>query len=190
MREVQAARGTPITETATGALPPVTPVRRRRLRLIFATVALVGLVLDVLTKVIAVERLEPSVPVPLVGGLLTLRLIRNPGAAFSTGEGFTLVFALAAAAVLVFVVVRLAPRIGHTGWAVALGLLAAGVAGNLVDRLFRAPGVLRGHVVDFLQLPHWPIFNVADMCISSAAVLILVLAVVKNVGVDGDRPRD
>jgi len=146
-----------------------------------------GLALDVLTKVIAVDRLQPLVPVRLVGGLLTLRLIRNPGAAFSSGEGFTFVFALAAAAVLIFVVVRLAPRLGHPAWAVALGLLSAGVAGNLVDRLFRAPGVLRGHVVDFLELPHWPIFNVADMCITSAAALIMVLAVLKNIGIGGER---
>jgi signal peptidase II len=150
-----------------------------------------GLVLDVVTKIIAVDRLEPLVPVRLLGGLLTLRLIRNPGAAFSSGEGITFVFALAAAAVLVFVLVRLAPRLGHPAWAVALGLLSAGVAGNLVDRLFRKPGVLRGHVVDFLQLPHWPIFNVADMCITSAAVLIMVLAVIKNVGIGGERyPRE
>jgi signal peptidase II len=157
------------------------------LRLLFAAIALTGLALDVLTKVVAVDRLEPLVPVRLLGGLLTLRLIRNSGAAFSSGEGFTLVFALAAAAVLVFVVVRLAPRVGHPAWAVALGLLTAGVAGNLVDRLFREPGVLRGHVVDFLELPHWPIFNVADMCITSAAVLIMVLAVVKNIGIGGER---
>jgi signal peptidase II len=70
---------------------------------------------------------------------------------------------------------------------VALGLLCAGVAGNLADRLFRPPGPFRGHVVDFLELPHWPIFNVADMCISGAAVLIMVLAVVRNIGLDGSR---
>lgn len=160
---------------------------RRRLRLVLAAVAVTGLLLDVVTKVVVVDRLEPLVPVRLLGGLLTLRLIRNPGAAFSTGESFTVVFAVAAAAVLVFVLVRLAPRVGHLGWAVALGLLTAGVAGNLTDRLVRAPGVLRGHVVDFLQLPRWPIFNVADICITSAAVLIMVLAVIKNVGLGGER---
>jgi signal peptidase II len=150
-------------------------------------VALVGLALDVLTKIIAVDRLEPMVPVRLLGGLLTLRLIRNSGAAFSSGERFTAVFALAACVVLGFVLLRLVPRIGHPAWAVALGLLCAGVSGNLVDRLFRAPGVLRGHVVDFLELPHWPIFNVADTCITSAAVVIMVLAVIKNVGIGGER---
>lgn len=85
------------------------------------------------------------------------------------------------------VVVRFVPQVGHPGWAVALGLLVAGVTGNLADRIFRSPGPLRGHVVDFLQLPHWPIFNVADMCITGAAVLIMILAVVKGVGLDGRR---
>jgi signal peptidase II len=150
-------------------------------------VALVGLTLDVVTKVVAVEQLEPGRPVPLAGGLLTLRLIRNPGAAFSAGEGITPVFTLLACGVLAFVLVRLVPRLGHPAWSVALGLLCAGVAGNLVDRLVRQPGVLHGHVVDFLQLPHWPIFNVADMCITAAAVLIMVLSVITNVGIGGER---
>ena len=98
-----------------------------------------------------------------------------------------LVPALFFASLIVFVIVRLVPRLGHPGWAVALGFLCAGVSGNLVDRLFRAPAPLRGHVVDFLQLPYWAIFNVADMCISTAAVMIVILAIVKNVGVDGQR---
>jgi signal peptidase II len=179
---VQAARGTAVT--AVGAAAVRSPLTYR---LVWATVAVVGLALDVLTKVIAVSRLDPDVPVRLLGGLLTLRLIRNPGAAFSQGAQFTYVFAGVAVIVLAFVVFRLVPRVAHRGWAVALGLLCAGVGGNLVDRLFRSPGPFRGHVVDFLQLPYWPIFNVADMCISAAAVFILVLAVVRNTGLDGSR---
>jgi len=167
--------------TTTGERPPP------RLWPLFSSVALLGLSVDVYTKFLAVQQLEPGVGVPLLGGLLTLRLIRNPGAAFSQGEGFAWVFAVAAILVLAFVLVRLVPRLGHIGWAVALGLLVAGVSGNLVDRIFRAPAPFRGHVVDFLQLPHWPIFNVADMCITSAAVLIVVLSVLKNVGIDGRR---
>jgi signal peptidase II len=150
-------------------------------------IALLGLSLDAVTKVVMVDRLEPGQPVRVLGDVLTLRLIRNPGAAFSLGENVTFVFALLSIGVLGFVVLRLAPQLGHTGWAVALGLLCAGVGGNLTDRLFRAPGFLRGHVVDFLQLPHWPIFNVADMCITTAAVLIMVLSVVKNVAINGER---
>jgi signal peptidase II len=92
--------------------------------------------------------------------------------------------------VISFVAIRLVPRLGHAGWAVALGLLGAGVAGNLADRLFRTPGIFRGHVVDFLELPYWPVFNVADMCISGAAVMIIILAMIKGVGVTGERQRD
>ena len=158
-----------------------------RFRAVWACVAVVGLALDVVTKVLAVSQLQPGQPVRLVGGVLTLRLIRNSGAAFSQGERFTTIFAVAAVLVLGYVAIRLVPRLGHGGWAVALGLLTAGVGGNLADRLFRSPGVLRGHVVDFLQLPHWPIFNVADMCITAAAVMVVVLAVIKNVGLDGRR---
>jgi signal peptidase II len=179
---MQAARGTAVTAVRTPAVrSPLT------YRLIWATVAVVGLALDISTKIIAVSRLDPQEPVRLLGGLLTLRLIRNPGAAFSQGAQFTYVFAGIAVLVLAFVVVRLVPRLGHPGWAVALGLLCAGVGGNLTDRLFRAPGPFRGHVVDFLELPRWPIFNVADMCITGAAILIMVLAVVRNVGLDGSK---
>jgi signal peptidase II len=156
------------------------------MRLIFVVVAAGGLLLDQLTKIIAVRWLDPADPPVLFGGLLTLRLIRNPGAAFSLGENFTMVFALLAVAVVSFVLVKLAPKINHPGWAVALGLLVAGVSGNLMDRIFRAPSLLQGHVVDFFQLPRFAIFNIADVCITSAAVLIMVLAVIKNVGIEGE----
>lgn len=158
-----------------------------RLRLLYAGVALAGATLDVITKIMAVTWLDPADPVRLLGGLLRLQLVRNPGAAFSLGENFTPVFAVLSAAVLVGIVVFGVKRIGHPAWAVAFGLVSAGVAGNLIDRLFRAPGVLHGHVVDFLQLPYWPIFNVADMCITAAAILIIVLSVIKNIGLDGKR---
>lgn len=164
--------------------------RRMRIRVLFVAVALLGLALDAATKITAVALLDERNPVELLGGALTLRLIRNPGAAFSLGEGFTIVFTLLSFAVLAFVCIRLAPRLGHTGWATALGLLCAGISGNLTDRIFREPAFLHGHVVDFLQLPYWPIFNVADMCIVAAALLIMGLSVIKNVGVDGKRYID
>jgi signal peptidase II len=179
---VQATRGTAISPIS-GARP----VERRRWRLLVAVIAVAGLTADVITKIIAVAHLEPLTPVRLLGGLLTLRLIRNPGAAFSQGQRFTYVFAIAAIAVLLFVIIKLVPRIGHPAWAVAIGLLCAGVAGNLTDRLFRPPGVLRGHVIDFLELPYWPVFNVADMCITAAAILIIFLSIVKGIAITGER---
>jgi signal peptidase II len=141
--------------------------------------------LDQLTKVLAVAQLEGRVPVDLLGGLLTLRLTRNPGAAFSLGTGYTVVLTMVAIGVVV-VVVRLSSRLRSVGWAVALGLLLGGACGNLTDRLVRAPGPLRGHVVDFLELPHWPVFNVADSAIVAAAALV-VLQSLRGVRLDGGR---
>jgi signal peptidase II len=186
VRNLQAARGTSIAPNGAAAAER----RGNWLPWLFGGVMLAGLAADVITKIIVVDRLDPQSPVRLLGGLVTLRLIRNPGAAFSQGQQLTTLFALAGIAVLLFVILRLVPKLGHSGWSIALGLLCAGVAGNLTDRIFRRPGVLRGHVVDFIQLPYFAIFNVADLCITSAAVLIMVLSVVKNVAVSGERyPR-
>ena len=80
-----------------------------------------------------------------------------------------------------------ARRVGTAIWAIALGLLLAGIAGNLTDRIFRDPGPLRGHVVDLFMIPHWPVFNVADICIDVAAVLILLQAF-RSVRLDGSHP--
>ncbi|GAB3697657.1 signal peptidase II [Mariniluteicoccus flavus] len=166
--------------------PPARGVVPRRTAVVtFAAVAAVGLALDVITKVWAVAALEPATPVPLVGDLLRLYLIRNPGAAFSIGDGYTWVFTLLAAAVLTGLLAYVVPRLRHRGWAVGLGLVGAGIAGNLIDRLTRPPGFAVGHVVDFLQLPHWPIFNVADMCVTGGAVLTMIVWFRSGVGYDG-----
>lgn len=145
-----------------------------------------GLALDILTKTLAVAKLDPENPTRLVGGLITLRLIRNPGAAFSLGENATIFFALLAVAALVVVGIWMVPKVAVRSWAIATGLLLAGIAGNLVDRLFRAPGVFRGHVVDFIQLPYFgAIFNVADMCLTFAAATILVISLFSGTSMSG-----
>ncbi|PRY17547.1 signal peptidase II [Kineococcus rhizosphaerae] len=141
--------------------------------------------LDQITKALAVAHLEPGAVQPFVGELLQFHLIRNPGAAFSFATGATWIFTILAAAVVV-VVVRMARKLRSLPWALAFGFLLAGATGNLTDRLVREPGFARGHVVDFLQLPHWPIFNVADAGICVAAVFIAVLAL-RGVGLDGRR---
>ena len=170
---------------------PTDAVERPRARAgaltVFAVIAVVGYTLDVVTKVLAVEHLTGRAPVQAVGDVLTLYLARNPGAAFSTGTSYTLVLtcvAVAAAAVVLWTVRRLR----STGWAIGLGFLMAGILGNLTDRVFRSPGFLRGHVVDFLQLPNWPIFNVADVCINIAAG-VLILQAVRGMSVNGTRSR-
>ncbi|CAI9419790.1 signal peptidase II [Nocardioides sp. T2.26MG-1] len=182
---MQAARGTSLTGDQTDPAP-TDPTRRPRTRLlVFAAVALTAYAVDVVSKVVAVDRLTDRPDVQLVGDLFQLHLVRNPGAAFSTGTAYTEVLSgVAIAAVLVLL--YLARRIGSTGWAVALGLLLAGVGGNLTDRLLRSPGPLRGHVIDFFMLPHWPVFNVADICIDTAAALILV-QVYRGIRLDGTR---
>jgi signal peptidase II len=142
-------------------------------------------VADQLTKAWAVANLQPDQPRDLIGSILQLNLIRNSGAAFSIGTGVTWILTAIACSVVVFVVIS-ARRLGSRGWALALGLLLGGSLGNLSDRMFRAPGPGRGEVVDFLQLPHYPIFNIADSAIVSAAVLIAVMAF-RGVSIDGTR---
>jgi signal peptidase II len=181
---MQAARGTSLSD-ATHPHPPRPQRSRARLTALFAGVALAAYALDVGTKVLAVARLSGRPDVPVVGDLLVLHLTRNPGAAFSTGTQYT-VLLTCVAMVAVLVVLHLSRRIGTVAWALALGLLLAGVAGNLTDRLFRAPGPMRGHVIDFLMLPNWPVFNVADICIDVAAGLILLQAF-RGVRIDGGR---
>jgi signal peptidase II len=186
---MQAARGASLTgdENDSGSIRPHGP-RGRHLAL-FAAVALAAYAVDVLAKVLAVEKLSDRPDVKVVGDLFVLHLVRNPGAAFSTGTAYTEVFSVISIAAVV-VIVWFSRRLGSVAWAVALGLLLAGVAGNLTDRLFRAPGPLRGHVIDFFMLPHWPVFNVADICIDVAAALILV-QVYRGVRLDGTRaPRE
>ena len=148
-------------------------------------VAVVAFAIDVGTKILAVEKLSGGADIEVVGTWLVLHLTRNPGAAFSTGTEFTLVLSAIAIAAVV-VVVHFARRVGTRTWAWALGLLLAGVCGNLTDRILREPGPLRGHVVDFLMVPHWPVFNIADICINVAAGLILLQAV-RGIGIDGTR---
>jgi len=158
---------------------PELPTGRRRTGLLAATAA-VTLLLDVLSKVIAVLTLEGRPPVELLGGGLYLVVYRNSGAAFSMATGLTWLLSLVALGVVV-AIVRLAPRLRSPGWAFGLGLVLGGALGNLVDRLLRAPGPLRGHVVDFLSLlapdgSVWPVFNLADSAIVCGGAVLVLLA--------------
>jgi signal peptidase II len=155
------------------------PVARRRTGLLVAAAA-VTLLLDVLSKVVAVAVLEGHPPMKLLGGALYLVVYRNSGAAFSMATGLTWLLSLIALGVVV-VIVRLAPRLRSAPWAFGLGLVLGGALGNLVDRLLRAPGPLRGHVVDFLSLlapdgSVWPVFNLADSAIVCGGVVLVALA--------------
>jgi signal peptidase II len=182
---------TPADDTETSADVP-TDEGRRRVGL-FAVIALVVLTLDVISKVLVVANLDDHAPTRLLGGAIYLDVARNSGAAFSLGTGFTVILSLVALAV-VAVIVRTASRMRSTGWAIALGLILGGAVGNLVDRIFRAPGVFRGHVVDWISLfgpnaEHWPIFNVADSAIVCGAIFAGALSLFGVPLAGTDRPR-
>jgi len=151
-------------------------------------VAALVLAIDQLTKWWAVSTLEGEPPVRVVGDLLKLELVRNPGAAFSLGTGYTFIFT-GIAIVVVVVIIRTSRRLGSVWWAIALGGMLGGAIGNLSDRIFRAPGGFQGYVVDFIELPHYPVFNCADMAIVGSAVLMVILAL-RGIDLDGSRPGD
>jgi signal peptidase II len=141
-----------------------------------AAVAAFVFIADVVSKTLVLSKLPGRPPVKLLGGLITLRLTYNAGAAFGVGTSYTAVIALIAVGVVMFIV-RTARRLRSIAWSVALGLLLGGAVGNLSDRLFRSPGPFRGRVVDWINLPHFPwTFNIADASIVCAAALIALLA--------------
>jgi signal peptidase II len=166
--------------------------RRPRIRLLLPLAGAV-LLADVLTKLVVVATIRPGEDIRVLGGALYLTQLRNVGAAFSFAEGATILFSLVAVAVAV-IIVRTARRLYSTGWAVALGLVLGGALGNLSDRIFRAPGFLRGGVVDFLSVfgpdgSVWPVFNLADSAIVCGGILGALLAL-RGIDFDGSRAKD
>ncbi len=177
MHAMQDTAGAPLTGADPSSAVPA-PVRsggRRRLFAVILALALVVLLLDQGTKAWALAALSPGEPVRVIGDWIQLDLIRNPGAAFSLGDGSTWLLTVLSLVILVWVVVA-ARRVGTTSWAVALGLLLGGAVGNILDRLLREPGPGRGHVVDFIDYFGLFIGNLADIAIVGAAGLIMVLA--------------
>jgi signal peptidase II len=183
---VAGAQAQPEPQDQAGARRP-----RRRLAVLVG-VALFVLALDIVTKVIVVATLSDRVPIRLLGGFLKLTMTRNPGAAFSLGASFgwaaTVLYSAIAIGVIV-IILRISQRIRSVAWAVTLGLLLGGATGNLTDRIFRGPGPFRGWVVDWIQLPHWPVFNLADSAIVCGAILAVLLSTM-GIRLDGHRePR-
>ena len=132
-------------------------------------------VLDLATKLWAVSTLSDRSNRKVIGDFLQLTLVRNPGAAFSVAEGATVFLTLFGFLVMA-VIFYYSTRITSRGWSVVLGLAMGGILGNLVDRIFREPGVFRGHVIDWLQIPNWPVFNIADTAIVAAAAISMILS--------------
>ncbi|MBF9133627.1 signal peptidase II [Plantactinospora sp. S1510] len=176
MQQVEAGSSVPAAEAATG---------RTRWFPRVITLALVILVVDQLTKLWATSALSDGGSVPVLGDLLSLRLLYNPGAAFSIGTGVTWVFTIIAA-VAVAAITRAAWKVRTGAWALALGLVLGGATTHLLDRLFREPGFARGHVVDFIDYAGFFVGNVADLSLVVGGGLIVALYL-RGVGLDGRR---
>ncbi len=186
MRGLQAAGGAPLTGVTADGVSGAVPRRARRVA-VLATLAVVVYGLDLLTKTLVLRTLEGREPFVLIPGLLQFRVIFNAGAAFSIGTGMTIVFTVIAAGVVV-AILRTARNLRSLPWAVTLGLMLGGALGNLTDRLFRAPGGLQGHVVDFVEAfpGRFPVFNVADSAIVCGGILAVFLAW-RGYQIDGTR---
>jgi len=143
--------------------------------------AVMALGADLVSKVLIVANVPPEHrPIRVLGGLLYIEQARNSGAAFSVGTGAT-VMLTAISVVVVIVIVRAARRMTSPAWAVSLGLVLGGALGNLTDRFFRAPGVGKGHVVDWISVfgpdgQRWPIFNLADSAIVVGGAVAVLLS--------------
>nr|WP_231569422.1 signal peptidase II [Prescottella defluvii] len=148
--------------------------RGARLMRLLIGVAVGILAFDLVTKILAVALIDPKDPVRIIGDTVTLTLIRNPGAAFSMATGMTWLLTLVAVGVVIGVI-KIGRTLGSRWWALGLGLVLGGALGNLIDRLFRSPGPLQGHVVDFVSVGWWPVFNVADSAIVCGAILLVAL---------------
>ena len=137
--------------------------------------ALIVVLLDLATKVWAVARLENQSDIKVLGEFLKFSFIRNPGAAFSFGTSVTWVFTLIAIAVSVAILL-ISRNVTNKPWAIALGGLLGGAVGNLIDRIFRSPEVFQGHVVDFISIPNYPMFNISDSAVVLSAIAMVILS--------------
>lgn len=143
-------------------------------RQLFLTATIVA-ALDLLTKAWAVAVLENQSDIKVLGEFLKFSFVRNPGAAFSFGTGITWVFTVISTAVTIAVLL-ISRTVTNRPWAIALGGLLGGAVGNLIDRIFRSPEVLQGHVVDFISLPNYPMFNVSDSAVVLSAISMVILS--------------
>lgn len=149
-------------------------IRTRYLRIILS-VALAVYLLDLLTKIWAVETLEGQPPRYIIGTILRWEFARNPGAAFSSFTGATFILTLISIAVLLYLSIR-TPQVSVRAWSYPWGALAGGVLGNLTDRIFRDPAPFRGHVVDWIGLPNYALFNIADSAIVLSVLTMAILS--------------
>jgi signal peptidase II len=168
VREVQGARrAAPLTERLRAS-----PLGRAHHTRWVVAVILVIVAADQATKSWAVTALADG-PHHLIGDTVEFELTRNGGSAFSRFQGMTPILAVGAIIVTI-VLVRVLRATTDRVLVLALTLVLGGALGNLADRIFRAPGFLRGHVVDFVAVGWWPVFNIADSCITIGGVLLVL----------------
>lgn len=138
--------------------------------------AIVVVAIDLVTKVWAVATLENQGDIEVIGSFLKFSFLRNPGAAFSIGTNVTWVFTIISIAVSIAILV-LAKKVVNRVWATALGGMLGGALGNLGDRIFRSPELFQGHVVDFILLPNYPMFNISDSAVVISAITMAILSI-------------
>lgn len=147
--------------------------------------ALVAVIIDQLSKFWVVANLEgkPAIEVfsdlTIAGrSILSFTVTRNTGASFGIGSEITYVFSILAF-VVIGLILFMAKNFTNNLWVSTLGLMMGGAAGNLLDRIFRAPGFFQGGVVDFISVERFSIFNLADTFITIAAIGIILLTLLK-----------
>ena len=150
------------------------PRPSHRLYAVTIGLALLVILADQGSKFWAEANLTVGESTPIIGDLLRFQLIYNPGAAFSIGTGFTWIFTIIAAVVVVLIAI-FAWRVTSRAWAILLGLLLGGAATHFGDRMFRAPSLGQGHVVDFIGYGNLFIGNVADIVIVGCGVFGVIL---------------
>ena len=187
MTDASSPDATPSADAAPAGSAPVARARPGRVLLlsVFTGLAVFAYIFDQLTKLWVTATMTEGERIPVLPPLLHWYYIRNSGAAFSIGENVTWVFTIIMAAVSVTILLQLR-KLGSLWWAVALGLLLGGALGNLTDRLFREPSFAMGRVVDFIQLPNFAIFNIADSAVVSSVVIICLLTL-RGISLDGSR---
>ena len=150
-------------------VPAGSAVRGRAVRRVMLGTAVVVLAADQISKSL-VLRLHPVTG----SGLVSIRLVRNTGASGGIAAGYPVLVTLAAVAI-VAVAGTLAVRTRSRAVAICLAVVLGGALGNLSDRLFRAPGLGRGAVVDWIHVAgRGGSFNVSDLAIQLGAVAAVV----------------
>ena len=152
-----------------------TPTEAHPLPALTASIAVLIVALDQLTKRWALSRLARREPIHVVW-TLQFNLTRNSGMAFSKAQGIGPLIGIGAMLVVLWLAWSSRKMPGRIT-AVAAGLIAGGAVGNLCDRLFRGGQLLRGSVIDFIDFQWFPIFNVADMAIDIGGVVFVLWTV-------------